>query len=172
MKELDGRIKKEAKDRTRREVQRIIAAARQATKKQSAEILAQSRKEAEQIISEVTEIPKAQAQKESSVIIADATEMVKKINDDSVARVSEINGLLTEVTQNAERIFNQFKTELQAELAGLPPIIAKIKDNLEHRSTVDEITEAGATEADSEVGENRPFEGQGELKIMLPCDSM
>jgi F0F1-type ATP synthase membrane subunit b/b' len=170
MKEIDENIRKEAKERTKREIDRIISSERQAAQKQAAEILAQSRKEAEQITYEVTETAKAQARKESALIIAEAREMAKKVNNQSMVRITEMNGLLTEVMQKAENIFEQFRTDLQADFTDLFTILARAKDNLEQRNTNGESAEAGATEANGKAGESRPFEGRRELKIAPPWD--
>jgi len=172
MKEIDEKIQKEAKDRTRREVERIISDARKEAKKQSVDIVTQSRREAEQITNEVTGTAKAQARRESSMIIAEARETAKKLSDDSIARVTEINGLLAEVMQKAEDIFDQFRTEMQAEFRDLLSIITRAKENMEHKNAIDKATESGIIDLDGGVNESRPFEGRRELKIIPPWDDL
>ncbi len=172
LREADDKSKKETKDKTKREVDKILADARQAADKQSAEIINSTRKEVEQIVNEIKEIAKVEAHKEASKIIAAAKEKAKKLDEDSIVRLTETNKFLAEVGPKTESILDQCKTQVQATLADLILAVGKAKDNLELRNVMNEIDEAGATKAPNKERENLLFKGQRELKIIPPYEDL
>ena len=170
--EADSKAKKEAKDRTKREVERIIANVRQGAEKESAQIIASSRKEATKVVDEVKETVRTEAQYESHKIIAEAKETAEKVDQDSIARAAETSKLLTEAVQKAESILDQFRTQLQGEFSDLLLAIAKPKDDLEKRSAIDEAGRGSATDDNGKARENRLLKGRTELQIVPPYDRM
>ena len=170
VKEADDRAKNEAKEKTRREVEKILAGSKKEADKQSTEILARSRKEAQDIASEAGQIARAQAQKESLAIIAEARELARKIDDNAVARIADVNRLLADIMQKAESLLDKFRAEVQQELVTSLSAITKVKYNLESGSDNEEI--ASAAKAGSKVSEPQPLQGRRELQIIPPCDDL
>ncbi len=173
VKEANDIAKREAKDKTKREIERIIDDARRVAEKQSAEIIAQSKKEAEQIVKEVKESIKVAALKESEEIVFKAQEDAEKIRKNSIASATEINKLIAEALQKADNILGSFKKQVQDELSELILAIGKAKDDSEIRSGIDKVNIGAKKDVeDNEISGNAPFIGRRELKILPPYDIM
>jgi len=165
--EADDRTKREAKDKTRREIEKIIADARQAAEKQSTEIMAHSKEEAEQIVKEARESVRAEALKEAEGIVLKAQEDADKIRENSITNATEIDELVMEVLQKADSIFNAFKKQVQDELSEVIQAIDKAKDNLEIRSAIDKVDIV-----EKKDDKNILYSGRRELNILTPYDSL
>ena len=165
--EADDRTKREAKDKTRREIEKIIADARQAAEKQSTEIMAHSKEEAEQIVKEARESVRAEALKEAEGIVLKAQEDADKIRENSITNATEIDELVVEVLQKADSIFNAFKKQVQDELSEVIQAIDKAKDNLEIRSAIDKVDIV-----EKKDDKNILYSGRRELNILTPYDSL
>lgn len=165
--EADDRTKREAKDKTKREIEKIIINARQTAEQQSAEIMAHSKKEAEQIVKEAKESVKAEAFKESAGIVLKAQEDAEEIRENSITNATEIDKLVVEVLQKADSIFNSFKKQVQDELSEIIQVIDKAKDNFEIRSAIDKVNIV-----EKEDDKNIFYSGRRELNILTPYDSL
>ena len=169
-KEADEKARKEAKGRAAREVERILAKTKQTAEKQSAEIIDRARKEAEEIVKDVKKSAQIHVLEESESIIIEAKEKAEKLDEDSIARAEEAKKLIVDVSQKAEDILNRFKTQLQAELAGLSVTLGKAIDNLEMRSILDK-NELIAKD-NKKTSDNVSFNGRRELNILPPYSSI
>ena len=172
IREADESVKKEAKERTRREVENILAATRQVAEKQAAQIAAKAKNEIEQIVNEIRETAKAEAHYESSRIITTAREKAKKADEDSIQRLDEINKFLAEVGQKAESVLENCKTQAQTTLTDLLLAIGKTKDALEVRNVMDDISGVGTTKATNNEQNNQYLKGHRVLKIIPPYDEI
>ncbi len=172
IKEADDKAKKEAKDRTRREVERILSSAQQLAEKQAAEVILKAKKDVEQIVNEIKEMAKAEGRHETAKIVAEARDRVKKANDDSIQRLAETDKFLAEVGRKAESAVEQCKTQIQTTLSDLLLAVAKARDNLEFRNIMDKMDVPDTSKTSTKEIEKQLLKGHRELKIIPPYDDL
>lgn len=141
-------IKKEARKKTRAQVDKIIvkakkeaeviiARAMQAAEKEGNDAVATSKQEAEQLIRDITDKCRQETQAESSRVIAEARGKAEKMMAEIVTSSKEINHLVTEIVDRAKNTINEFEARLQAETGELARAITEIQNKLEQVTTID-----------------------------------
>lgn len=152
--EAEERTRKEAKNRTKSETEKIISKAkemsndiishaRQAAEKEANDIINKARKEATHLLNDETEKCRADAQTQSEQFISKARKKAERAIDDIAANSMETNKMIMEIMHQTETIIDKFKNELQIELGEATKVIAVAKNKLEQ--TVAEIDEKGET---------------------------
>ncbi|OGO44628.1 MAG: hypothetical protein A2137_06005 [Chloroflexi bacterium RBG_16_58_8] len=140
--EAEERVKKEARkktqsqvdkiiDRAKKEAEDIVARARQSTEKDRNDAITTSKREAEQLIKEITEKARLETQSRSSQAIADAREKAQKIMADIIASSTEISRFITEIVERARKTIGEFETRLQTETGDLAKVIEETQVKLE-----------------------------------------
>jgi len=141
-------IKKEAKKKTRSQVDKIIgkakkeaediiARATQATEQERNDAIATSKYEAEQLIREITEKCREETQAQSSKVIAEAREKAEKMMAEIVTSSKEINHLVTEIVDRAKNTINEFEERLQTETGELARAITETQNKLEQVTMIE-----------------------------------
>ncbi len=144
--EAEARDKKEARKRTRLEVEEliskareesnnIISQARKAAEKEVSEMLDGSREKAERIVKDEVDKFRADAQAQLSLDIDEAQKKAKRMIDNGVASCTEVCGLVKQIIQKTETIVDGFKNELQIELGELTQVIALASKKMEQFTT-------------------------------------
>jgi F0F1-type ATP synthase membrane subunit b/b' len=138
--EAQGNIKKEAKNRTREEVEKILSRAREEAndiisgakalaEKEADETVSKLREEAENIVNEEVEKYRLDAQAQIALAINEAQKRARNITEDIIAKSEDLNGAISQIIQNTEAIVASFKQELQTELGELTRVISMANTN-------------------------------------------
>ncbi len=141
--------KKEAKKRTREQVDKIIgkakkeadailAQANQAAAKERDDVITASTNEAEQIIGEITEKCRQETQAQSSRIIAEAQEKAEKMMAKIATSSKEINELVMGIVDRAKKTISEFEEKLQVETGELAKAITETQKKFEQATMITE----------------------------------
>jgi F0F1-type ATP synthase membrane subunit b/b' len=144
--EAEARDKKEAKKRTKSEVEELISRAREeannvvsqarkAAEKEISEMLDGSREKAERRVKDEVDKYRADAQAQLSRDIAEAQKKAKRVIDDGVASCTEVCELVEQIIKKTETIVDAFKNQLQIELGELTQVIALAGKKMEQLTT-------------------------------------
>jgi vacuolar-type H+-ATPase subunit H len=140
--EAEQKIKKEAKKKTQSEIDRllekarkeaedIVFSARQTAEKEKNEIIAIARHEAEQAVAEITARCRQESQASSSRAITAATEKAQQIMADVIDSGTEINKLIGEMIERAEKTIADFEIRLREDTGDLARVIEETRQRLE-----------------------------------------
>jgi vacuolar-type H+-ATPase subunit H len=140
--EAEASIKREARKKTRAQVDKIIGNAKkeaediitkaqQAAEKERNDAIATSKSEAEQLLRDITEKCRQETREESSRVIAVAREKAEKIIDDITTSSREINHIITQIVNRARKTISEFEESLQEETADLTKAITEAQKKLE-----------------------------------------
>jgi F0F1-type ATP synthase membrane subunit b/b' len=194
--EAEFRDKKEAKARTKTEVDRIIAEARVegnniilAAKKQAemeaGEIINKVQQEAQRLIREEMDKLRAEAQAQLAKDVLEAQKKAKAMIDEFITGSNSVSELILKIMQQGDAIVGRFKNELQGQLGELSKAIAIAKSKttpiafeaVEAKIAVTPPVEIVNRKAILNVrlkGERPPgnhvFKGHMELKTVSPDD--
>jgi F0F1-type ATP synthase membrane subunit b/b' len=149
--EAEQKVKKEAKKKTQSQVDKllekagkeaedIVAAARELAEREKSDIIAISRQEAEQVITEITEKCRQESRSQSSETIAQARRKAQKIMADVIESGTEINRLIADIIERAEKTVAEFESRLREETGDLARIITETREKL------DQVTAAAREE--------------------------
>ncbi len=145
--EAEDNIKKEAKKKTREQVDKIIGKAKkeaeviitqaaQLAEREKSDIMAAQRAEIEEIIREITEKARDDTREESSRIVAEARGKAEKMMAEIVTNSNEINGLVTEIVDRARNTIGEFEERLQSETGELAKAITDAQKKLEQATMI------------------------------------
>ncbi len=134
-------IKREAKQKTRAQVEKIIGKAKkeaeniivqaaQAAEKERNNAFATSKQEAEQLIGEITEICRQEAREQSSRVITEAREKADKMMAEIATSSTEINRIVTDIVNRARNTISEFEERLRAETGELARAITETQRKL------------------------------------------
>ena len=140
--EAEAGIKKEARKKTRAQVDKIIgkakkeaediiAKASQAAERERNDAITTSKSEAEQLLRDITEKCQQETREQASRVIAEAREKAEKIMDDIITSSREINHIVTQIANKARKTINEFEERLQEETSELTKAITEAQNKLE-----------------------------------------
>ncbi len=146
--QAEASIKKEAKQRTRAQVEKllskakkeaeyIIVQARDAAEELRSEAIANSRQEVEQALSEITEKCRQDARVQSSRIVAEAREKADKMMAEITASSTEINRHITDIVNRARNTISEFEERLQEDTGELAKAIMETQKKLEEATMIE-----------------------------------
>ncbi len=166
--EADIQARKEAKQKVRREMEKIIAAERALAQKEAEETLQQARREAEEIVAQQREVVKLETRTEMLEIIARAREKARKVDEDSIIRAHETDQLLTEVVTQCQTIVTAFKQQAADEFGRLENVMTRAKANLKDMILAGEVAATKAADAKLHQSTPRIFKGRQEVRVLRP----
>ena len=140
--EAEQKVKKEARKKTQSEIERllekarkeaedIVFTARQAAEKEKNEIIAITRHVAEQAVAEITAKCRQESESGRSRAINAATEKAQQMMADVIDSGTEINRLIGEIIERAEKTVAEFEARLREETGDLAGIIDETRRRLE-----------------------------------------
>lgn len=150
--QAENNIKKEAKKKTRAQVEKIIASAKkeaediiarahESAEKERNDAIATVKYEAEQLIREITEQCRDETQEHSSKVIAAAREKAEKMMAEIITSSNEINHLVTKIIDRAKNTINEFEERLQKETGELARAITETQNKLEQATMIEDEEE-------------------------------
>jgi len=169
--EAEDTIKKEAKNKTRKQVDKIIGKAKKEAEviitqaahlaeRERTDIMAAQKSEIEEIIREITEKARDDTREESSRIVAEARGKAEKMMAEIITSSSEINGLVTEIVNRARNTISEFEEKLQSETGELAKAITETQKKLEQATMITKAEEIIPASPDKsrELSENPMLE--------------
>jgi vacuolar-type H+-ATPase subunit H len=177
--EAEGRARKEAKNKTKSEVDKIISKAReesaqiisrakQAAEKERSEIIDSSKQEAEQLINDVTKKCREEAQIQSLQVVNESQKKAEKMISNVVTSSTEISKLFMEIMQKTKTIMDGFENDLNTELSEFGKVIDEAKKNLEQ--SMNEAIESGETKLIPADLNNAELNEDTVLMVQLKAD--
>ncbi|MDD5126929.1 MAG: hypothetical protein PHR43_02360 [Dehalococcoidales bacterium] len=166
-KETEHNLKKTAGEKTRGEVERIMAATREEARREAARITEEAKQETERILGSIKDEARAEAEKEMAQIVNEAKSLARKVDEESIARAAETNKLLIEVMQKAENCFSKIRAQMETELNDYTLTIGKAKDTLQNHTLLEELRKSSTA---SEEKERQSGGEWKELRIISPYD--
>ncbi|MFC1893275.1 hypothetical protein ACFLYR_04465 [Chloroflexota bacterium] len=185
--ETEKNVKREAKRKTKREVERLIAEARQSAEKEAAKIIANSRKEAEKVSRELTENTKKEAIETAKAAVQLKHEAEQKIKEaeDVFAQIA------AQLKQRGEHTINRLQDQAKKEAVKSAEVILeaeqkeqhltdkvkeRAKDELEQVDVLasSPISKLEATEVGTGVsskGDNAAELFQGKVRLTIPTST-
>jgi vacuolar-type H+-ATPase subunit H len=145
--QAEASIKKEAKQRTqaqvekllnkaRKEAEYIIVQAKDAAEEIRNETVAGSRQEIEQTLAEITEKCRQDARMQSFRVIAEARQKADKMMAEITTSSTEINRLVTDIVNRARNTISEFEERLQEETGELTKAIIETQKKLEEATMI------------------------------------
>lgn len=160
--QAEDSIKKEAKKKTRVQIDKIILKAKKEAEVivqravQTAEevrdnAIAKSKQETELLLGQITEKCREEALAQSSRVVAEAREKVEKMMEDIVTSSTEISELINEIVNRAKKTINEFEVKLHEETGELSRVITETQSKLEQITKIakEEETRPAAPPAQS-----------------------
>jgi vacuolar-type H+-ATPase subunit H len=144
--EAEDKSKKEAGKKTKDQVEKIIskakkdaeeiiALAREATEKESNEIVGAAKGEAEQLIKEITEKCRRETQTQSNRAIDRAREKADQMMTEIIISCQSISLMASEVVTRARQTIDEFEAKLQQDISELAKAIAAAQQKLQEFNT-------------------------------------
>jgi F-type H+-transporting ATPase subunit b len=145
--EAEEKSRKEATKKTQSQVEKIIskarkdaeemiAQARQATDKESNDIVAAAKEEAEKFLREITEKCRRETQTQSNRAIDEAREKADKMMTDIVTSCQEISRMVSEIVSRTRQTIDEFEVKLQTDVSELAKAIAETQRKLEQFTVI------------------------------------
>ena len=145
--EAEEKSKKEASKRTQSQVEKIfgnarkdaeemIAKARQATEKESNDIITGAKQEAEKLIREITEKCRRETLIQSNRAIDEAREKADKMMINIVTSCQEISRMVSEIVSRTRQTIVEFEAKLQTDVSELAKAIAEAQRKLEQFTVI------------------------------------
>jgi len=166
--EAESKARKEAKQRVRNEMEKIITAERALAEKEAAETLQRARWEAEEIVAHQRETMKLETRAEALEIIAQAREKARKVDEDSLIRAHETDKLLAEVVNQCQSIVTAFQQQAMAEFSKLESVVTRAKGNLTDMIQAGEVATFKDAEVNLVQSTTRLSKGIQEVRVLRP----
>lgn len=166
--EAESQAKKEAKQKVRREMEKILTAERALAEKEAAEMLRNARREAAEIVTQQRETVKLETRGEALEIIARAREKARKVDEDSIIRAHETDKLLAEVVTRCRGTVAALQEQAAADFGQLESVVSRARDNLKDMILAGEVAATKAVEADLSGGAVRLYQGLQEVRVLRP----
>ena len=159
--EAEAKCKKEASKKTQSQVEKIIAKAkkeaeeiiilaRQATEKESNDIVAATKEETERLIREITETCRQDTQTQANRAIDAAREKADKLMTEIVISCQGISLMVNEIISRTRQTIDEFEAKLQIDINELAKTIDEAQQKLQefNANALKEKHEVGLVPAD------------------------